>query len=724
MKFNNLMNTFTSGEWSPKMRSRSDTAEFAKSCELLKNFMPRIQGGAFRRPGTVRVPLDASGEVDIQNAFDADFVKSKLIPRVLSDGTRQVLAAFDAQPSTTWFVVDAENPDSSNVAVGSVSSAANFNVFAAGLKYAQVGDLVFMVDYTLDAGHQPRVWMPVLLGGTLKTYTEQVAPILAHKCVPYRDLQALGSSVALTPGAATGSTTLTASSAFFAAGHVGAYFKLTDSGVTGVVRVTGFTSSTVVNVDVLRTVAVVAHGASVTSSWEESAWSDYRGWPRTITSYQGRLIFGGNKSQPETIWGTRIGNVFDLMERPFEQDVDFTGYRDDNSRPFTLTPATGGVSGTIRALSAAKTLCILTERAEIVGYGNQGALGPNDVTFESSTSFGAATPMPARANNYMVFVQNGGGKVRDILFNNDENQYKSADLGFVADHLVFDTESNTKDQIVEIVGSESDSSYLWAKTIQGRLICLTLDREYQVNAWSQAVIGGSSEAKTYPLVKSVTSIHSNTVRGDRVFLLVARRINGANKMFMEYFDVAQESKTFNIGLRSAAYMDYKASYNTGGPASTTVVVGTHMIGQTLQVIADGQFVGEKVVDGSGNITLAIAATNSIFGFKCPAEIRSMPYEIGAQVPGTPQAFIKRIDEITVKFYVTRGCKFGTDPNDLFDIDFKDPMANMNAIPTFFTGMKTLKTAANYEREAQVIIRTETPWPCNVLSIISKGMLYD
>ena len=36
------------------------------------------------------------------------------------------------------------------------------------------------------------------------------------------------------------------------------------------------------------------------------------GYPRTVTFHQGRLYFGGSKSRPSTIWGSKVGLFFAL----------------------------------------------------------------------------------------------------------------------------------------------------------------------------------------------------------------------------------------------------------------------------------------------------------------------------------------------------------------------------------------------------------------------------
>lgn len=716
MKFNNLTNTFTSGEWSQKMRARSDAEEYQKSCEIMENFIPRIQGGAFRRRGTELIQLSAGADTDIQNAIDNDFVKTKMIPIVRSDLTRKVLILTDTTPNTTYVVFDAASPSGSGSSP-TIMAGANFAVGAASTKFASVGDVVVMTQATTGVGTIPRTWyVDPGFGETIGLIREYFPYGARYKTFPYLPVNANGSSVTLTAGAATGITTLTASAAFFNPGHVGSFFKLSAAGSTGAVIVSSYVSPTILNVVVESTVPTVAVGAASGTSWEEAAWSDYRGWPRYITAYQGRLIYGGTKYQPSTIWGTRIGNVFDLMERPFEQDSDFTGYTDDNSRPFTLTPNAGD-TGPIRGLNSGKSLMILCENGEIVGYGTNGALGPNDVSFESDTAFGANSPMAIRANSFQIFVQKGGRKLRDISFNDDETKYKTMDLTFMADHLTIRDNGNI-DNIVEIIRVESDGSYVLAKTQNGRLLCLAIDRDYKVNAWCRITLGGASQNEDFPLVKSMCAIATGLTSPDIVFMLVQRYSDGANRIFLEKLDMSE-------GIGTTRHVDCLRTYAPGGPPTTTVVSGaSYLEGETVQVIADGIYIGEKTFDAAGNFTVTNPASSFVYGYKAPAILKPSPIEVGNQIPNSPQGLIKRIDEVVIKFYQTYGAKYGTTEARLLDIEFRPTSLPMNQPPTMFTGMKVLKIEDAYARESQVIIKTDNPYPCNVLSIVSKGVCYD
>lgn len=746
MKFNNLMNNFTSGEWSPKMKARNDAEQYFKSCEQIENFLVKIYGGAFRRPGSVRGVLNAGSLARLQGALavgaDLGTVKSKMIPFVLSTGVKYMLVAVDGLPSTKWFMF---RPDDLSIAspVIQTNSFTDISASAASLKYVQVGDFLFIVD---GAGVAPLriLHLDQASGDFYLRMTFQMPSIASFQFwtgVPFLPIQANGSSVNLTPSGTTGSITIAASASFFDAGHVGCLFKFNAAGSTGLAFISAYTSPILVSATIVggTSVAATAHGTAAGTSWEEAAWSDFRGWPRTITGFEGRIIAGGSASYPDTIWGTRAGNVLDFMERPFEQDDLFTGYTEDNSRPFTLTPNSREASN-IRALSSDKTLLIHTDRSEIVGYGSQGALGPNDFNFPSSTSFGANTPMPTRVNNYAVFVQKGGRKLRDVIFNYEQDQYKSTDLSFISDHLIPGEDNNDQgDYIVELAAANSDSSYLYVKTANGRLLCLVLDRDYQINAWCRVKLGGtvSTDITTEggPSVKSICAIDGETGRGDRVFMIVQRVVNGTSIIHLEYFDEVNEDDeiTLNTSLDSGeatyAIMDHKTRYIKNAVDRKYSL--DHLKGETVQVIADGQYIGTKVVNSSGEISIGTTPTSYtttdnvvIVGLPCPAYLKPMPIEIGQQVPGSPQGFIKRVEECVIKFYKTYGAKYGHSISSLDSIDFKDPTAAMNATPVMFTGFKRVAMPTDYERECQVMISQETPWPCNVLAITSKGALYD
>jgi hypothetical protein len=59
--------SFNSGELSPQIDARSDVEKYQAGCRILENMIPRIYGGAVRRPGTKYISLlnkqDSPGRV-------------------------------------------------------------------------------------------------------------------------------------------------------------------------------------------------------------------------------------------------------------------------------------------------------------------------------------------------------------------------------------------------------------------------------------------------------------------------------------------------------------------------------------------------------------------------------------------------------------------------------------------------------------------------------------
>ena len=46
------LNSFNAGELDPKLSNRSDITKYYSGCRTLENFVPLVEGGAVRMPGT------------------------------------------------------------------------------------------------------------------------------------------------------------------------------------------------------------------------------------------------------------------------------------------------------------------------------------------------------------------------------------------------------------------------------------------------------------------------------------------------------------------------------------------------------------------------------------------------------------------------------------------------------------------------------------------------
>ncbi len=738
MKFNMPINNFASGEWSSKMKARTETDQYQRAAQSLQNCIVQMQGGAFRRPGTAYVDLTAT-----YNAY-LDATKIRMLPITLSDTTSHILMANNELAETgtnPWFVhnvgtganslVDSQLGTLGTLPQGAEAIYTNIDTS----QYVQVGNTLFIA----DGQHLPRyltyessTWK---LWSAWMKFTPSVpgasqGPWAAYPFGPIQTLGIAGTITATGASFAAGATVdlVSTTDQFYAAmvspsaSEPGCLFKFTQGGSTGVVMiasVTNATTATAIVVVAIPGASPQGYGTTAGTAWEKALWNGYDGYPRTVTAYQGRVIYGGNANFPDYVWGSRIGNPFYMMEVPFAQDADFADFADDNARPFTMQPSAANGSN-ITGLSAAKTLVIHTQRNEIVGYGTNGAFGPNDFTFESSTAYGAAYVQPVRTNNFLTFVQRGARTIRDIIFNFDEAQYKSADLGFVADHLV-----PSGDYIVEMTGGEIGSSVLFARTFEGRLNVVTLDRDYQVNAWAPFIFGGSYSGLygTTPECAGVCVVPNVSTGKDVVFFLIRRTINGSTQVYLEkmkdfYEDspIVMADVSTSTGAGLPFYVDCCEFINQ--VSSTTVAGLTHLVGQSVSVLADGLYIGEKTVSGAGEITLTTAATKILAGLQYTNIIRPMPIEHGGQT-GSPAGRDKRVEELFIRLYNSKGAKYGIPDGTMYDVTM-----TVSTALHLFTGDQIMKFPPGYKQTYSVEVRSTAPFPCNVLGIGMSGVTYD
>ena len=122
MKFNNLQNNFTGGEWSPQLKGRTDLQQYFHSCETMENFIPRSQGGAFRRPSSIaRIITDSTRNTDLQKAVSNN---CQIVPWSLSNGTRYLLVMNQGNPFD-WFLLNLTSTVPAEESIFLVSTALN-----------------------------------------------------------------------------------------------------------------------------------------------------------------------------------------------------------------------------------------------------------------------------------------------------------------------------------------------------------------------------------------------------------------------------------------------------------------------------------------------------------------------------------------------------------------------------------------------------------------------
>lgn len=246
------LNNFAFGEISPSLVSRTDSPVYQQAAESVKNMFIRAEGGVISRPGTKRLYNFANTVDTTQNQ------EIRLEPFIFSDDEKYIVAissgkldVFRIHP-TTGAVTLAQSLTTDDGG----SALPWTTAYVPQLTYAQKGDFMWLCH---------RTFMPRLLVRTgltsfeVRTFSFDTSRDGNRVFQPYYNFQASGTTI--TPGATSGSTTLTTNSSYFTSDHVGVRLLIgeTEALITGFTSATQVTATlkgtleTQLDVDALRT---------------------------------------------------------------------------------------------------------------------------------------------------------------------------------------------------------------------------------------------------------------------------------------------------------------------------------------------------------------------------------------------------------------------------------------------------------------------------------------
>ena len=660
------LSNFTAGELSPRLDGRNDLAKYSAGCATVENMVIYPHGAAARRPGTTFI-----AEVKTSSA------KTRLIPFEFS--------------TTQTYIIELGNQymrfyrDNGQI----LSGGSPFEISTPYLtdelfdiKFAQSADVM----YITHPSHPVKK-----LSRTGHTSWTLVSCNFTNG--PYLDTNT--STTTITASAHTVGTgrTFTASANTFASTDVDRLIRFRD----GHAKVTGFTSATVVTVEIL----VDTGSASASTDWSLGAFSDTTGHPSCVSFFEQRLAFAATLSQPQTVFFSKSGDYENM-------DANIGGtVADDDAIIYTI--ASNQVNA-IRFMAAGRTLIIGTAGGEftVSGGGDNDAVTPTNILIKKQSNHGAANIDAVAVANATLFVQRAKRKIRELAYNFDVDGYTAPDLTILAEHV-------TEGGITEMAYQEEPLAIIWCVRNDGELVALTYQREQQVVAWHRHVFGGvfgSGKA----VCESVAVIPTDDNEYE-LYMIIKRTINGATKRYVEFLNTFDFDESDNTSFN---FLDSQLSYS--GSAATTISGLSHLEGQTVSILADGATHPDKTVS-SGSITLDRSATKVKVGLGYTSLLKTMRIDAGAQ-NGTSQAKTKRIYEVTARLFESVGVEIGPDLNNMERVPFRtsaDPMDK--GIPPF-TGDKEVEFRGDYDTDGFMIVRQTQPLPLTILSLYPRLVTND
>jgi hypothetical protein len=265
--------------------------------------------------------------------------------------------------------------------------------------------------------------------------------------------------------------------------------------------------------------------ANPSKRWFEGAWSAHRGYPAALAFFEERSVYGGTVHQPQTVWLSESGN-YDYFEEGIKK-----------SDSFWLTLAADKRNG-IRWMSALEALVLGTNGGEwrIRAKANDEEITPTNYNARQQTAYGSKRIQPLQVGDAILFVDSVGRKMREMTYSDAKLKYISPDLSALAEHI-------TLSGITCIAHQKNPDSIIWFTLDNGKLLSMTYERDQNVVAWANHIIGG-----TNVVVESVSVILGDDE--DEVWISVARTVDDNTARTIE-----QLQPRVDVDLEDAWFLD-------------------------------------------------------------------------------------------------------------------------------------------------------------------------
>lgn len=624
--------SFNAGELSPYWAGRVDMAKYGNGCYRMRNFKPVPEGPAVRRGGSRFV--SATKDETVQS-WTLPFIYSEDDSYVLEMGNGYIRFYTNGGQLLLSGAPAAWN-NATNYVAGDLVSRLGVNYYC---KVAHINqqppNATYWHPLTGDIYEIPSPYLTSNLtaaDGTFRVDFEQTGDVIffAHPGFPPYKLERLGvtnwimepadivngpfvgtdpdETTTVYASAATGSVTLTASTAIFVADLLETLFLLEqkkidgyavwepakavvigderrsdsnvyralNAGTTGTVKPThregakydgdgavqweyvhsGYgiaritavagTTATATVIDEIPSQAVGVLNAS--TRWSKASWTPAQRFPSLVTIFRERLCF----LRGQEVWGSVAGSFEDFASRDGAETLPDSA--------FYIQIGSGETNAGVWMV-ASDALLVGTRGAEfaISEVTITEVFGPGNIKATRTTKYGGRQVRPVLIGNSTLFVQPSGKRVRDMRPNPGvSGGYECFDLMVLSSHV-------TKGQVTQMAFALEPSSVMWVCCKDGSLRGLTYLVEQDVLAWHPHQIGGNG------LVESVCVIPSPDGTHDQLWLQVRRTIDGSTHRYIEYLVRDWDEDT--DALEDAVFSDSALTFDGDLPSATARILG-------------------------------------------------------------------------------------------------------------------------------------------------------
>lgn len=399
----------------------------------------------------------------------------------------------------------------------------------------------------------------------------------------------------------------------------------------------------------------------------EDIWSDARGWPRTGTVHQNRLVLGGSDSKPSSVWQSIPGSFTDFNTGSgFSSDAIF-----DTLDTLSYNEITNVVSN--------RSLQVFTRNAEF--YNQANPITPAGSSWQQQSVYGNKRIVTVQLDGSTYYVDKNGKDLRSFLYDYNEDGYASSAVSLLADDIT----SNVQDVASLTATEASVSNYIFVVNGDGTIAALNVMRAEGINGWTRIITDGN-----------------------------AKRVETINEVM--YFIIERDTGSYFIEKMDSTYTMDHSTKATGVVSRVEIQSKLPALDLTIDytIIADGSHLGTaKAYLDTGKYYVDLprdsVATVEV-GLAPSITIKTMPLTASTNDAGVIVNQRKRVIRVILNLFEALGVS--VESNLMPDRQF---VVTLDEAPVPYTGIKEIYLLG-YSRTTQITIEQSVPLPFTLLQI--------
>lgn len=479
-------------------------------------------------------------------------------------------------------------------------------------------------------------------------------------------------------------------------------------------------------------------------------------FPAATTLFQQRRLYAGQRRAPLALYGSKPGSETNFDSSPVPNDGDAYAFVLDGSgsSPISyLEPIRDGL------------LIFHRENVQRLMASEGKAVTPINFSFEEQTPQGSAAVAPLKIDSDILYAARRGRSLIALVYTFYTNSFTAQDVSVLAPHI-FDRGRVP----LRIEWVAEPDKLVWVLRRDGTLACLTYMREQEIYGWSQHYTRGNiidictvrdsaqdtlylvverwgstflealqprraapvdeywgldcalryegTRQSTWLRVVPTDETTATLLAGDDVFTgAEGWFVRGGQGLYRidEVVSASEATATIirpafdfcgcNSRIRDPHWFLAEAVDNVSGLA--------HLNGRTVGVLADGDYLGEFVVE-DGALTFDRPYSMIVVGLPYECRAKTLPLTIpDLQTDGRK----KRPVGTAVRVHETRGLEIGI--RELFEMrdPFPDEWGELKALRSD-TALVLLKS--RWQRDQQLRFRQRYPLPATILGLVTEA----